>query len=99
MCPLLYFRLISIITSITFFLQQDAVQEAVQRTVSEMDKEVTKKINTIKKTNALEKKEFIKSFEKKTAAIQRSNQGNSSPVQQTGCGSKVSLRKDFAEER
>jgi len=30
-----------------------------------MDKEVTKKINTIKKTNALEKKEFIKSFEKK----------------------------------
>ena len=41
------------------------MQEAVQRTVTEMDKDVAEKINTIKKNNALEKKEFIKSFEKK----------------------------------
>ena len=57
------------------------MQEAVQRTVTEMDKDVAEKINTIKKNNALEKKEFIKSFEKKTGAIQRSNKGNGSPVQ------------------
>ena len=30
-----------------------------------MDKEVTEKINNIKKSNALEKKEFLKSFDKK----------------------------------
>ena len=37
----------------------------MERTISKMDKVVTGKINTIKKNNALEKKEFLKSFDKK----------------------------------
>ena len=37
----------------------------MQRTISKMDKEVTEKINAIKKSNVHEKKELIKSFGKK----------------------------------
>ena len=48
------FPLITFNTSIEFYYFHS--QEAVERTISTMDKVVTGKINTIKKNNALEKR-------------------------------------------
>jgi len=42
------------------------LQEAVQQAITEKDKEIETKIKAIKKTNALEKKKIIKSFDNKS---------------------------------